>query len=233
MAQIAFSVDNASAYRRTDDVWVQVEKYLYGNVIDMGGKNKANVHLELENGQTLIMTSTQDFLSRDEQNRLYRPALLHVTAEENLLTGALRNLSLLAFEAHQPRYDEDEFNLLGQCTRLLTVAPPWPWPSIPPASGILILLDTSQQGGPLTPHVLNNLLMGIPNRIWVGHFFQSLFYLLPEPLVMLNGLMGIAPDTKVPILGQAPSVAFSWVSLCALSSRDAQPRLRAYKRRAD
>jgi len=40
---------------------------------------------------------------------VYHMALLHVTAEENLLTGALRNLRLLAFEAHQPSYDEDEF----------------------------------------------------------------------------------------------------------------------------
>jgi hypothetical protein len=48
-------------------------------------------------------------LVQEEQNRLYRSTLLHISAEENMLTGALRNPVLLAFEAHQPAYDEAEF----------------------------------------------------------------------------------------------------------------------------
>lgn len=107
--QVVFSVNSASDYRRVEQVWVHVEKYLYGRVVDLGGKTKANVHLELTNGETLMVAASQDLLAQEERNRLYRPALLHVTAEENLLTGVLRNLRLLAFEAHQPSYDEDEF----------------------------------------------------------------------------------------------------------------------------
>lgn len=108
-AQVGFSVNSASDYRRVEQVWVHVEKYLHGKVVDLGGKTKANVHLELESGETLTVAASQDLLAKEEHNRLYRPALLHVAAEENLLTGALRNLRLLAFEEHQPSYDEDEF----------------------------------------------------------------------------------------------------------------------------
>lgn len=108
-AQISFTVNSATDYRRIEQVWVHVEKYLHGKVVDLGGKTKANVHLELESGETLTVAASQDLLAKDEHNRLYRSALLHVTAEENLLTGALRNLRLLAFEEHQPSYDEDEF----------------------------------------------------------------------------------------------------------------------------
>jgi len=78
----------------------------------MGGKIKANVHLELETGQTLTIAASQEILAKDEKNRLYRPALLHVTGEENLRTGELRNLRLLAFETHQPSYDDNEFRLI-------------------------------------------------------------------------------------------------------------------------
>jgi predicted Zn-dependent protease with MMP-like domain len=102
-------VDARTSLTKIDDVWVQVEKYLHGKIVDMGGKTKANVHLELENGQTLTIGSSHDLLAQDEQNRLYRPALLHVTAEENLHTGELRTMRLLAFETHQPSYDDDEF----------------------------------------------------------------------------------------------------------------------------
>ncbi len=108
-ALVFFSIDSTSNFRKIEDAWVHVEKYLHGKIFDMGGDTKPNVHLKLENGLTMTIASSQDLLAQDEQNRLYRPALLHVTAEENLLTGELRNLRLLAFEAHQPSYDDDEF----------------------------------------------------------------------------------------------------------------------------
>lgn len=107
---LSFSVDSTSNFRRQEDTWVHVDKYLYGTVTDLGGSTKANVHLRIETGELLTIASTQVLLEQEEQNRLYRPALLHVTAEENLLTGELRNLNLLAFEPHNPRFDEDEFN---------------------------------------------------------------------------------------------------------------------------
>lgn len=107
--QIGFSVDATSDYREVEEVWVQVEKYVYGRVVDLGGKTKANVHLEVDGGGTLIVAATQELLAQEEQNHLYHPALLHISAEENLLTGSLRNPRLLAFESHQPTYDENEF----------------------------------------------------------------------------------------------------------------------------
>lgn len=111
-------VDARTNLTKIEEVWVQVEKYLHGKIVDMGGKTKANVHLELENGQTLTVSSSHDLLAQDERNRLYRPALLHVTAEENLHTGELRNLRLLAFETHQPSYDDDEFrNMVERGTK--------------------------------------------------------------------------------------------------------------------
>ncbi|MES2114764.1 MAG: hypothetical protein V4578_06415 [Pseudomonadota bacterium] len=107
-----FVVDTRTNLMKIAATWVQVEKYLHGKIVDIGGKTKANVHLELENGQTLTVSSSHDLLAQDERNRLYRPALLHVTAEENLHTGELRNLRLLAFETHQPSYDDEEFRLM-------------------------------------------------------------------------------------------------------------------------
>jgi hypothetical protein len=95
-----------------EDMWVHIEKYLYGKVVDIGGKTRPNVHLELENGTLLTIAATQSDLEQGEQNRLYRPALLHITAEENLITGKLRNYKLLEFDAYQPSYDEAEFNLM-------------------------------------------------------------------------------------------------------------------------
>jgi len=111
-SHISLNIDSSSSYKRAQDAWVYVEKYLHGRVVDMGGKTKANVHIELESGETLIISSTQDLLEQGEKNRLYRSALLHITAEENLSTGRLRNYKLLAFENYQPSYNENEFNTM-------------------------------------------------------------------------------------------------------------------------
>lgn len=107
-------VNVSSDFRRIEEVWVAVEKYVRGRVMDWGGKTKANVHLEMDDGTVLRVAASQDLLAREEQNRLYRPALLRILAEENLLTGAVRNPSLLAFESHEPTYDDAEFQALVQ-----------------------------------------------------------------------------------------------------------------------
>ncbi len=64
----------------------------------------------MENGVTITVSSNQDILLKEDRNRLYRPALLHVTAEENLANGELRNLRLIAFADYEPTYDESAFN---------------------------------------------------------------------------------------------------------------------------
>jgi hypothetical protein len=113
-AQVSLSVDASTDFRRVEEVWVTVEKYVHGKVLDWGGKTKPNVHLEMDDGTVLKVSSSQNLLAQEEQNRLYRSALLHISAEENLLTGAIRNPVLLAFEAHQPAYDETEFQQMVQ-----------------------------------------------------------------------------------------------------------------------
>jgi hypothetical protein len=108
-------VDASSDFRnQIEAVWMPVEKFLQGTVVDMGGSTRANIHLRLDNGKTLIVASTQELIASEEKNRLYRPALLHVRAEENLKTSELRNLNLLAFDASQPHWDETEFAKLVQ-----------------------------------------------------------------------------------------------------------------------
>ncbi|TXI82821.1 MAG: hypothetical protein E6Q40_11885 [Cupriavidus sp.] len=106
---IAIRVDASTEFRnQIEAVWVKVEKYLQGVITDLGGTTKANVHLKLENGKVLTIASSQQLLAEQEKNRLYKPALLLVTAEENLRTGELRNLAMVNFEP-APAWDEAAF----------------------------------------------------------------------------------------------------------------------------
>jgi hypothetical protein len=88
--------------------WVSVEKYLFGQIVDMGGAQKANVHLKLERtGKTLLVGTSQGYLRDHDENRLYHKALLHVRAEQHYRTGDLRNVQLIAFLNYEPAYSEE------------------------------------------------------------------------------------------------------------------------------
>jgi len=88
--------------------WVAVEEYLFGEVVDMGGTQKANIHLKLaRGGKTLLVGAAQGCLRDQVENRLYHKALLHVRAEQHYKTGDLRNVRLIAFVDYQPAYNEE------------------------------------------------------------------------------------------------------------------------------
>jgi hypothetical protein len=94
------------------DQWVQVERYVRGEIQDLGGMTKANAHVRMPDGSTLKVTAEKDLLRNDTVNRLYKLAVLRVRAEFNVLTRELRNARLVEFVEYAPKFDEEELNRL-------------------------------------------------------------------------------------------------------------------------
>lgn len=108
-------VNAASDYRADDaDQWVQVERYIRGEIQDLGGASKPNAHVRLPDGRTLTVTTERDVLRDDTVNRLYKTAVLRVKAEYNVVTRELRNARLLEFVSYVPKIDEDELARLSR-----------------------------------------------------------------------------------------------------------------------
>ncbi len=108
-------VSTNTDYRADDaDQWVQVERYIRGEIQDLGGVTKANAHIRLPDGSTLKVTTEKDVLRDDTVNRLYKTAMLRVKADYNVLTRELRNARLLEFVAYAPKVDEDELLRLSR-----------------------------------------------------------------------------------------------------------------------
>ena len=108
-------VSAESDYRADDaDQWVQVERYIRGEIQDLGGATKPNAHVRLPNGSTLTVTTEKDLLRDDTVNRLYKTAMLRVKAEYNVVTRELRNAKLVEFVAYESKVDEEE---LARLTR--------------------------------------------------------------------------------------------------------------------
>ncbi|MBS0355801.1 MAG: hypothetical protein JSR83_18095 [Proteobacteria bacterium] len=102
-----------SDYRGDDaDQWVQVERYIRGEIQDLGGITKANAHVRLPDGSTLRVTTDKSLLREDKVNRLYKTAMLRIKAEYNVLTRELRNARLMQFVEYVNQVDEAELERL-------------------------------------------------------------------------------------------------------------------------
>lgn len=120
---------NAESDYHSDDAdqWVQVERYIRGEIQDLGGVTKANTHIKLPDGRTLKVTTERDVLRNDTVNRLYKLAMLRIKAEYNVLTRELRNARLVEFVEHASTVDEEA---LARLTRRGAVA----WKDVPNAT---------------------------------------------------------------------------------------------------
>lgn len=94
--------------------WVDVDLYLYGKVFDLGGKNRPNVHIELENGNTIKIQTNSNLLSTDEENRLYKKQLVRIKAKRNIESHQLREENLVSFVYYNPEFDEKSFNEISE-----------------------------------------------------------------------------------------------------------------------
>jgi hypothetical protein len=106
-AQTDFHADDA-------DQWVKVERYLQGEIFEIGGQGKVNAHILLPDGTKLTVASERDVFRDDKVNRLYKPAMARITAEYNVVTREYRNARLLSFEEHQQALDEPQLQRLIQ-----------------------------------------------------------------------------------------------------------------------
>lgn len=104
-------VINAQSDYHADDAdqWVQVERYVTGEIEDLGGHSRTNAHIRLPDGKSLTVATDREFLRDDKLNRLYKPAMVRIAAEYNVVTRDYRNARLLAFVEHDNRFDEREF----------------------------------------------------------------------------------------------------------------------------
>jgi hypothetical protein len=89
------------------DQWVHVERYIRGEIQDLGGSTKPNAHVKLPDGSTLTVATDREMLRDERQNRLYKLAMLRITAKYNVVTGELADARLIEFVEYAPDATED------------------------------------------------------------------------------------------------------------------------------
>jgi hypothetical protein len=109
-------VINAQSDYRADDAdqWVHVERYLRGEIVDLGGKNSANAHVVLPDGKTLLVEAHKDVIRAEKINRLYKTAMVRIRAEYNVLTREYRNAQLIEFADYDNKLDSQALSRLTE-----------------------------------------------------------------------------------------------------------------------
>ncbi len=107
-------VDRRTMFKRTDDVWVEVELYLYGEVIDAGGKEKANIHVAVPGKGVFIVQTPKKTIAELKESIIYKPYGLRVLGKQNMSTGEVDRNSVQFVELidHQARFDKAYFDQL-------------------------------------------------------------------------------------------------------------------------
>ncbi len=101
-------LDATTHFYRTETIWADAEFYFYGKVTNAGGKDKANIHLFVEDIGTIRIQTPISFLEQYEENMLYKTFGIRATGKQHSETGEIDTSTLTFVELidYQPRYDE-------------------------------------------------------------------------------------------------------------------------------
>ena len=116
--EIRVIIDEKTKFVDMEPLWAEEELYLYGHIYDIGGKNDPNVHIELENGKSLKVDTSKNFLLHDNKNRIYKNQLVRIVAKRNMDTNELKEERLISFEDYSPQFDEEEFEQVSKKARI-------------------------------------------------------------------------------------------------------------------
>lgn len=107
-------ITHDSNFRREERVqWVQVERYLIGEIEDWGGSKSVNVHIRPRNAKdALIIAATADQIRQQKDNLVFHKAIVHVRAKQNPKTGELDAYQLIELRAYGPKVEESRLQEL-------------------------------------------------------------------------------------------------------------------------
>jgi len=101
-------------YRRSSEIWVEAEVYLYGTLTDAGGKDKSNIHLDTKEYGQVTIDSDKEYLKSFKDNLLYKEFGVRAKGKQSLATGEIdmSSLKLISLQGYRPIYDENYLNKL-------------------------------------------------------------------------------------------------------------------------
>ncbi len=95
-----------------DGAWTDTEFFFYGEIVDAGGKNSPNIHLDVPEKGVLTISTSKQVLSEQQENLLYKTVGVHARGKRNIISGDIEvgSLSLIKLIDYAPAWDENYIN---------------------------------------------------------------------------------------------------------------------------
>lgn len=103
-------VSNKTDFREVESSRVvSVERYIRGEILDLGGITDSNAHIKLPDGQKLTIKTDRELIRAESRNLVYHEVHLRIRAKLNLDSGQLSEPELISFIDYEPKFDPEKF----------------------------------------------------------------------------------------------------------------------------
>ncbi len=91
---------------------VNVDRYVGGEVVDLGGATQPNAHSKLPDAKTLVVRTDRNVIRSESENHLYKQVFLRIRAKLDLEIDELSDAQLVEFAHYSPHFDPAAFEKL-------------------------------------------------------------------------------------------------------------------------
>jgi hypothetical protein len=101
-------ISNQTSYHINENLWADAEFYFYGMLVNAGGKDKTNIHIQTKDQGLITIATEKEFLQDREDNVLYKHFMVRAIGRQNITTGAIdmSSLHLSELTPYDPTYNE-------------------------------------------------------------------------------------------------------------------------------
>jgi hypothetical protein len=109
-------IDKTTRFIRDEQLWVEAEFYLYGEMVDAGGKTHPNLHLDTEEFGVLSISVDKQVLKQTQENLLYRKFGVRARGKQSMQTFEMDRSSLTFVELldYDAAYSDEYLNQLAR-----------------------------------------------------------------------------------------------------------------------
>lgn len=110
----ALTISRDTSFHINEDLWADAEFYFYGMLVNAGGKDKTNIHLQTKDRGLLTIATQKEYLQELTENVLYKYFTVRAVGKQNIVSGEIdtSSLSLVSLIPYEPRYNEQYLSKL-------------------------------------------------------------------------------------------------------------------------
>lgn len=104
----ALVISKDTSFHINDDLWADAEFYFYGVLVNAGGKDRTNIHINTKDRGLIVISTNREFLQNQQENVLYKQFMVRAKGRQNILSGEIdsSSLELISMEPYESLYNE-------------------------------------------------------------------------------------------------------------------------------